>query len=89
MRCIEMAKEQLERWLLEKGSGEDQRLARKMHVLADCLFHAAAYGQLDAGSVVCLEVVARRLQAIVDADSVSAAKPKWSIADITAVRRAR
>ena len=54
-----------------------ESLAREMHVLADCLFHTATYDQLDGG---CLEVVSRRLQAIVDADGVSAAKPKWSIA---------
>ena len=65
----------LERWLIEKGFGENDRLAHEMHVLADCLFHAATYDQLNVGSVVCLEVVARRLQAIVDAHSVSASKP--------------
>ena len=49
-------------------------------MLADCLYHAATYDQLNVGSVVCLEAVARRLQAIVDAHSVSATKPNWSIA---------
>jgi hypothetical protein len=51
-----------------------------MRPLCEILHHGATYDQLNLGGTACLEVAARRLQAIVDAHSVSAARPNWSVA---------
>jgi hypothetical protein len=70
----------LERWLHEKGFSDTERLAHEMRPLCEILHHAATYDQLNLGGTACLEVAARRLQAIVDAHAVSASRPNWSVA---------
>ena len=70
----------LERWLHEKGFSEHERLAHETRPLCEILHYGATYGQLNLGGAACLEVATRRLQAIVDAHSVSATRPNWALA---------
>ena len=47
-----------------------------MKVLVDCLFYAGTYDQLNIPALMSMEVVCRRLQAIVDAYT-NPARPPW------------
>jgi hypothetical protein len=54
-----------------------------MTILVDILELAVCYDQLNLGACACLEKIARRTQAIVDAwDTTPGSHPEWGTADL-------
>jgi hypothetical protein len=71
----------LQVWCAEKGFSGTDRVVRELRTLLMALHHAGTYDQVNLGSLICLEVLARRVQGIVDAHSVNAASPNWKLAE--------
>ena len=65
-------------WAREKNIDAHDRVFHEMTTLTEALYHAGTYDQLNIGGLVCLEVLARRAQSIIDAYSVNPTKPNWS-----------
>ena len=54
-------------WMRAKSIQENDRVSFEMRCLVDCIYHAGSYDQLNVASLACMEVVARRTQAVVEA----------------------
>ena len=63
-------------WQREKRLEPSDRVMHEMTVLTDCLFFAGVYDQVNIGGLVSLEVIARRIQLIVDAYG-NPMRPNW------------
>jgi hypothetical protein len=70
----------LQLWGKEKGFAATDRVMREMKTLIMAIHYAGTYDQVNIGSLVCLEVLARRCQGIIDAHSVSSSTPNWKLA---------
>ena len=73
----------LQLWLRSKHIEQSDRTYHEMRVLVDALYYAGTYDQVNIPSLICMEVVCRRLQAIVDAYS-NPSRPSWENAKIYA-----
>ena len=71
----------LQLWARTKHVEPTDRVHHELKVLTDCLYYAGTHDQLNIPALVSLEVVCRRIQAIVDAYS-HASKPSWENARI-------
>ena len=71
----------LQLWARAKHIEQSDRVHHELKVLTDCLFFAGTFDQLNIPALVSLEVVCRRIQAIVDAYS-HPTKPSWENAKI-------
>eukprot|EP00435_Cladocopium_sp_Y103_P068723 s90_g32.t1 len=71
----------LQLWLRSKHIESGDRTWHETKVLADVLFYAGTFDQVNIPGLICLEVVCRRLQAIVDAYT-NPHKPSWDNAKI-------
>ena len=70
-------------WMRAKGVQDNDRIAHEMRCLVECLYIAGCYDQLNLCCLASLEVIARRLQGIVDAySSGSPSNPDWQTARI-------
>jgi hypothetical protein len=70
----------LSAWIREKKLDSGDRVCHELRTLIEVLYLGGVYDQLNVGSVLCLEAASRRVQAIVEAYSVSSVKPQWSLA---------
>jgi hypothetical protein len=73
----------LQIWLRTKKIEETDRVAHEMKVLVDALYFGGIYDQLNLPALVCIEVVCRRLQLIVEAYA-NPARPSWENARLYA-----
>ena len=73
----------LQLWLRSKHIEQTDRTYHEMKVLVDTLYYAGTYDQVNIPALVSLEVVCRRLQAIVDAYT-NPSRPSWENAKIYA-----
>lgn len=71
----------LQLWLRTKHIEPSDRVAHEMRVLCDVLYYAGTFDQLNIPALVSLEVVCRRMQAVVDAYT-NPTKPSWENAKI-------
>ena len=71
----------LQLWLRAKHIEPTDRVAHEMRVLCDVLYYAGTFDQLNIPALVSLEVVCRRMQAVVDAYT-NPSKPSWENAKI-------
>ena len=71
----------LQLWMRTKHIETTDRTYHEMKVLVDVLYYAGTYDQVNIPGFMCLEVVCRRLQAIVDAYA-NAGKPSWENAKL-------
>lgn len=71
----------LQLWCRTKHIEPTDRVHHELKVLTDCLFYAGTFDQLNIPALMSLEVVCRRVQAIVDAYS-HPNKPSWENAKI-------
>ena len=70
-------------WLRAKHVQDIDRVAFEMKCLAECLYVAGTYDQLNVASLGCLEVISRRMQGIVEAyASGSPGQPDWHCARV-------
>ena len=67
----------LEKWAKEVGVGAQERVYHELRILAEVLEYAACYDQLNIGNLFCLELAARRWEAVVDAYATNAGKPNY------------
>lgn len=73
----------LQLWLRSKHIEQTDRTYHEMRVLVDALYYAGTYDQVNIPALVSLEVICRRLQAIVDAYT-NPGRPSWENAKIYA-----
>ena len=66
----------LERWMREKHLESSDRVSHELRCLTDVLFLAGAVDQFNMGGLHCLEAVARRVAAIVEAYTTPG-RPSW------------
>ena len=66
----------LEAWLREKRLDNTDRTSHELRVLTDVLYMAGVVDQLNMGGLCALEVVCRRIAAIVEAHAVPG-RPSW------------
>ena len=71
----------------EKGIKRSDRLHHELSTLIDTLYYAGSVDQLNLGGLLCLEIVARRLEAIVEALRDGADNANWDTAKYLAGRR--
>ena len=71
----------LQLWARAKHIEVTDRVHHELKVLTDCLYFAGTHDQLNIPALVSMEIVCRRVQAIVDAYS-HASKPSWENAKI-------
>lgn len=71
----------LQLWARAKHIEPSDRVHHELKVLTDCLFFAGTFDQINIPALVSMEVVCRRIQAIVDAYS-HPSKPSWENAKI-------
>lgn len=71
----------LQLWLRSKHIEATDRTYHEMKVSVDVLFYAGTFDQVNIPGLISLEVVCRRLQAIVDAYT-NASKPSWENAKL-------
>ena len=65
-------------WSRHRGLVDGDRVMHELRVLVDILWYGGSYDQLNLGSLVCMEVAARRIQAVVDAYSAGGTgAPDW------------
>ena len=67
----------LEMWSRVKKLDAGDRVMREMKVVCDCLYYGGVYDQVNMAGLASFEVIARRVQSIVDA-YVNPSKPDWS-----------
>ena len=67
-------------WCREMRCGKKDRVYHEMRCLVDCLEIGGTFDQLNMGSIVALEVVMRRLLAIVEAHQKGIENPNWELA---------
>ena len=73
----------LSEWMRAKQVSETDRVAFEMRTLVDCLYTAGSYDQVNVPALASMEIVARRLQGIVDAYAAgSPGNPDWSSARV-------
>ena len=68
-----------ERWLQEKGIERDSRTGHELSVLTNALYQSGVYDQLSMGGLGALEVIGRRIAALVEAQS-QPSRPNWAVA---------
>ena len=73
----------LQLWMRSKHIEASDRTYHEMKVLTDALFYAGAFDHINIAALMSMEVVCRRIQAIVDAYS-NPARPLWENAKIFA-----
>ena len=73
----------LQMWLRAKHIETNDRTYHELKVLGDALFYAGTFDQLNIPALISMEVVCRRIQAIVDAYS-HPSRPSWENAKIFA-----
>ena len=66
-------------WCREKQIDSKDRTYHEMRTLVDCIYFAAVYDQLNIGALASLEVISRRVHAIVDAYAAGP-RPQWTLA---------
>ena len=80
------AKRWLAEWMRSKQIQEGDRISFEMKVLMESIYLAGTYDQLNLSSLACIEIIARRIQAIVDAYS-SGPIPDWHSAKVMTLYR--
>ena len=80
------AKRWLAEWMRSKQIQEGDRISFEMKVLIESIYLAGTYDQLNLSSLACIEIIARRIQAIVDAYS-SGPIPDWHSAKVMTLYR--
>ena len=73
----------LQMWMRTKHIESSDRTYHEMKVLTDALFYAGTFDQVNIPALMSMEVVCRRIQAIVDAYS-NPSRPSWENAKIFA-----
>lgn len=73
----------LQMWLRTKHIETSDRTYHELKVLGDALFYAGTFDQLNIPALISMEVICRRIQAIVDAYS-HPNRPSWENAKIFA-----
>ena len=76
----------LAEWMRAKQIQEGDRVSFEMKVLIECLYIGGTYDQLNLSGLASIEVIARRIQAIVDAYS-SGPIPDWHSAKVMTLYR--
>ena len=71
----------LAEWMRSKQIQDNDRISFEMKVLIESLYVGGTYDQLNLCSLACMEILARRIQAIIDAYS-SGPIPDWHSAKI-------
>ena len=74
-------------WMRAKQIQENDRITFEMKVLIECLYLAGTYDQLNLSCLASIEVISRRVQAVVDAYSTGTI-PDWGSAKIMTLYRA-
>eukprot|EP00435_Cladocopium_sp_Y103_P029700 s2867_g7.t1 len=75
-------KQWLELWCRQKSIADQDRVKHELRCLMDVLYYGGVYDQVNMPVLASFEVVARRVQCIVDAYSSSASSPDWSNAKL-------
>ena len=70
-------------WMRSKHIEPTDRVYHELKVLTDALFYAGTFDQINAPALISMEVICRRLAAVVDAYT-NPAKPSWENAKIFA-----
>ena len=70
----------LEVFIREKGLAWNDCIVHELRVLIDALEVAVYYDQINAGAITSMEILARRVQAILDAYGQPGKAPNWSMA---------
>eukprot|EP00971_Amphidinium_carterae_P017385 342789-Amphidinium_carterae.2 len=69
----------LQMWCRDKGLDGGERVCHELRTLTDILSFAGTFDQVNIGSLMCLEVCARRIQLLCDVYS-NPQKPNWEAA---------
>ena len=75
-------KQWLESWCRQKAISDQDRVKHELRCLMDVLHYGGTYDQLNLPILASFEAVARRVQCIVDAYSVSGSSPDWGNAKL-------
>ena len=76
----------LAEWMRAKQIQEGDRVSFEMKVLIECLYIGGTYDQLNLSGLASIEIIARRIQAIVDAYSAGPI-PDWHSAKVMTLYR--
>lgn len=71
----------LSEWMRAKQIQENGRMRLEMRILIECVYIGGTYNQLNLSGLACVEVVVRRIQAIIDAYSTGPI-PDWHSARV-------
>eukprot|EP00971_Amphidinium_carterae_P332406 6466556-Amphidinium_carterae.2 len=69
----------LQNWSRDKGLDGSERVCHELRTLTDVLAYAGTFDQLNVGSLMCLEICARRIQLLCDVYA-NPQKPNWEAA---------
>eukprot|EP00435_Cladocopium_sp_Y103_P073271 s29_g43.t1 len=76
----------LSEWMRSKQIQEGDRICFEVKVLVESIYLAVTYDQLNVSALACIEIIARRIQAIVEAYS-SGPVPDWHSAKVMTLYR--
>ena len=70
----------LQLWCREKRLESTDRTVHELRTLTEAIYMAGTYDQLNLGGVLALEILSRRVHAIVEAYAGGASRPHWGLA---------
>ena len=77
----------LQLFMTDKGLKRGDRLYHELNTLIDALYYAGSVDCLNVGGLVCLEILARRVETITEALRDGVDRPSWGTAGYLAGRR--